>query len=108
MSGIMLLYYFMPVKNVLCPITEVAKVLSDTWTMLIMHFLLDAPKRFCDLERDLPSISTRTLTLKLKKLMEDGLVEKNKENMYTATKKGEGLRIIEEAMKKYQEKYLTL
>lgn len=104
----MLLYYFMPVKNVLCPITEVAKVLSDTWTMLIMHFLLDAPKRFCDLERDLPSISTRTLTLKLKKLMEDGLVEKNKENMYTATKKGEGLRIIEEAMKKYQEKYLTL
>lgn len=89
-----------------CPITKVAKLLSDTWTMLIMHALLSGPKRFCDLERELPGISTRTLTLKLKKLAEEGLLEKLESGMYAATERGKGLRLIESAMKKYEEKYL--
>ncbi|MEY2664945.1 MAG: hypothetical protein RLZZ480_50 [Candidatus Parcubacteria bacterium] len=89
-----------------CPITKVASLLSDTWTMLIMHALVDGSKRFCELEAALPGISTRTLTLKLKKLTEEGLVEKNTDGAYKATKKGAGLKIIEKAMKKYSEQYL--
>ncbi len=89
-----------------CPITKVAILLSDTWTMLIMHALSDGPKRFCDLEAALPGISTRTLTLKLQKLAEEGLLEKNHSGAYQATKKGSGLKIIERAMKKYGEQYL--
>ncbi len=89
-----------------CPITEVAHLLSDKWTMLIMHQLLLGQKRFCELERALVGISTRTLTLKLKKLIEDDMVQKTTEGIYTATKKGKGLQIIERAMKKYQETYL--
>lgn len=88
-----------------CPITKVATLLSDTWTMLIMHALTEGPKRFCELEIALPGISTRTLTLKLQKLSAEGLIEK-KENLYQATKKGAGLKIIEKAMKKYSEMYL--
>jgi len=53
-----------------CPMTKTAQLLSDTWTMLIMHDLLSGSKRFCELERSLEGISTRTLTLKLKKLEE--------------------------------------
>lgn len=89
-----------------CPITKVAKLLSDTWTMLIMHALLTGPKRFCDLERDLSGISTRTLTLKLKKLSGEGLVEKLPSGSYAATERGRGLRLIENAMKRYEQKYL--
>jgi DNA-binding HxlR family transcriptional regulator len=89
-----------------CPITKVAKLLSDTWTMLIMHGLLSGPKRFCELERELPGISTRTLTLKLKKLVEEGLVAKTSTGAYSATERGRGLKLIENAMKKYEEKYL--
>jgi DNA-binding HxlR family transcriptional regulator len=88
-----------------CPITEVATLLSDTWTILIMHVLTDSPKRFCELETALDGISTRTLTLKLQKLTTEGLVEKY-ENTYRPTKKGAGLKIIERAMKKYGEQYL--
>jgi DNA-binding HxlR family transcriptional regulator len=90
----------------ICPVSEVIKLLSDVWTMLIMHFLIEGPKRFCDLERSLDGISTRTLTLKLKKLIEKDMVQKNDDGFYESTKKGKGLRNIENAMKKYQNTYL--
>ena len=95
-------------KEVLCPITRVATLLSDTWTMLIMHvFILEkTEKRFCDLERALPGISTRTLTNKLKILESEGLLKKNTSGTYQATKQGLGLTIIEEAMRTYESKYL--
>jgi len=89
-----------------CPITRVASLLSDTWTMLIMHALTDGPKRFCELETALPGISTRTLTLKLQKLGDEGLLQKNDSGVYEATEKGLGLKIIERAMRKYSEQYL--
>lgn len=89
-----------------CPITQVAILLSDTWTMLIMHTLADGPKRFCDLETALPGISTRTLTSRLQKLTAEGLITKTESGSYAATKKGAGLKIIERAMKKYSEQYL--
>jgi len=89
-----------------CPITKVALLLSDTWTMLIMHYLVEKPQRFCDLERSLGGISTRTLTLKLQKLTEEGLVAKTDAGLYEATKRGKGLRIIENAMRKYEATYL--
>lgn len=91
-----------------CPITVVAELLSDTWTMLIMHHLTANPKRFCELETALKNISTRTLTLKLQKLTATGLIEKTPENQYRATKKGSGLKIIEKAMEKYAKLYLNL
>ena len=93
-------------KEVSCPITKVAQLLSDTWTMLILHFLIKEPMGFCELERALEGISTRTLTLKLKKLIEDGLVHKTKDGMYATTRKGKGIRLVENAMKRYQETYL--
>jgi DNA-binding HxlR family transcriptional regulator len=89
-----------------CPVTEVARLLSDAWTMLVMHSLLEGPRRFCELERALPGISTRTLTLKLKKLQEEGLAEKTAGGLYAATRKGKGLKLIEDAMRRYRERYL--
>ena len=89
-----------------CPITKVAELLSDTWTMLIMHYLIDKPTGFCELERALAGISTRTLTLKLGKLVDEKMATKTKTGLYTATKKGAGIRLIERAMKRYEEKFL--
>lgn len=89
-----------------CPITRVALLLSDTWSMLVMHALTTGPKRFCELERELSGISTRTLTLRLQKLASEGLLEKAEDGSYQATKRGAGLKIIEDAMKKYSEQYL--
>lgn len=89
-----------------CPVTKTIELLSDKWTMLIMRALTEGPKRFCELEQWLGNISTRTLTLKLQKLQEQEMVTKSDEGLYTATKKGDGLKIIEKAMVKYSEMYL--
>lgn len=89
-----------------CPITKVAGLLSDTWTMLILHHLNEGTKGFCELERSLEGISTRTLTLKLQKLMEEKLVQKTKDGLYATTPKGKGIRVVESAMRRYEEKYL--
>ncbi|HVV38906.1 MAG TPA: winged helix-turn-helix transcriptional regulator [Candidatus Paceibacterota bacterium] len=91
-----------------CPISKTATLLSDTWTMLIVRALLESKEamRFCDLERELDGISTRTLTLKLKKLEEEKMVKRTRNGQYQPTRKGEGLRIVERAMRRYGEKYL--
>lgn len=89
-----------------CPLTKVAELLSDTWTILIMRSLTEGPKRFTELELWLENISSRTLTLKLKKLSNEGLIERDTSGYYSPTKKGRGLKIIETAMIKYNELYL--
>lgn len=105
-----------------CPITTVARLLSDTWTMLIMHTFIQHPEnqpskstsksssggatiRFCELERALPGISTRTLTNKLKLIEAEGLITKT-DTGYQATKKGLGIKVIEDAMRDYEKRYL--
>lgn len=80
--------------------------MSDSWTMLIVRDLLAGNKRFCEFERSLQGISTRTLALKLKKLELEKIVKKTKDGAYSSTKKGKGLRLVEQAMRRYGEKYL--
>ena len=92
--------------EVTSPITKVAQLLSDRWTMLILYQINQGTQRFCDLERSLEGISTRTLTLKLKKLVEDGLIAKDESGHYVTTKRGQGLKLIENAMRRYEKEYL--
>jgi DNA-binding HxlR family transcriptional regulator len=89
-----------------CPVSKTAALLSDVWTMLIIRDLLSGEKRFCELERSLVGISTRTLALKLKKLEAEKLIRKTQTGRYTATPQGKGLRVVERAMRRYGEKYL--
>ncbi len=96
----------MTVKEKDCPVQKTATLLSDRWTMLIVRDLLESAKRFCELERSLEGISTRTLTNKLQQLEEEGIVYKKDEILYAVTEKGKGLRPIERAMRTYGEKYL--
>jgi len=90
-----------------CPVHKTALLLSDVWTMLIMYTLQNKPMRFCKLQNTLDGISTRTLTLKLKKLESLDLITKNADGAYIATEKGTGLSTVIRAMKKYGEKELT-
>lgn len=85
---------------VTCPIEKVTRVLSDTWTLLIIRQLLrNTSMRFCELERALNGISTRTLTLKLQTLTEEGVVVHNEHN-YLLSEKGKGLKPVIIAIEK--------
>jgi DNA-binding HxlR family transcriptional regulator len=83
-----------------CPIARVAKLLSDPWTMLIIRDLLKKSLRFSDLMHSLDGISSRTLTLKLNKLIEEEIVVK-KDFQYSITKQGKKLESVLKAMSKY-------
>lgn len=94
-----------------CPLSRVTAVLGDHCSLLIIRDLLTGPKRFKDLSDSLP-ISTRTLTLKLKKLEECELItrksflEKPPRVEYALTREGRGLKNVISAMMHYGEKYL--
>lgn len=57
--------------------------------------------RFCELERSLEGISTRTLTLKLKRLETEDIVYKKDELHYTLTPMGKKLKKVIEAMESW-------
>lgn len=80
-----------------CPIAKTAQLLSDTWTMLVIRDLLGGIMRFSELQDSLGSISSRTLTLKLKKLEEESIVSKDGLH-YSLTPKGKKLKKIIDAM----------
>lgn len=83
-----------------CSVAKTATLLSDTWTMLIIRDLLKAKMRFCELETSLQGISTRTLTLKLKRLEEEGVATKS-DLYYVLTPRGKKLKKVIDAMESW-------
>lgn len=57
-----------------CPVQEVLERVAGKWSILIMVAATGGPIRFTELERAIPSISRRMLTLTLRNLERDGLV----------------------------------
>ncbi len=86
-----------------CPVTEVAELLSDSWTILILHRLLATPSepvRYCELERSLSGISTRTLANKLRDLVDRGMARRDDDG-YTLTALGRRISPVIEAMERF-------
>lgn len=59
-----------------CSVEEAMRLLGGRWRLLLVSYLLDGPKRFSELRRDVPGISQRMLTLDLRALEEAGLVKR--------------------------------
>lgn len=59
-----------------CSVEESMRLLGGRWRLLIASYLIDGPKRFNDLRRDVPQISQRMLTLDLRALEDAGLVQR--------------------------------
>lgn len=87
-----------------CPIQKLMKTLSSTWVILILRELMKSSRRFCELEKSLVGISTRTLTLKLKHLQDESLIE-HADHYYSLTKKGIRLRSVLREMEKVGESF---
>jgi len=57
-------------------VAEVLRRVGDKWSVLIVVLLNLGPRRFNDLKRSIPGISQRMLTLTLRSLERDGLVDR--------------------------------
>jgi DNA-binding HxlR family transcriptional regulator len=59
-----------------CPVGCCAEIISGKWTLLVIRDLADGSQRFCELERSLEGISPRTLSLRLRALEEQDIVDR--------------------------------
>lgn len=57
-----------------CPLPAVFQVICDKWVIQILHELSGSGRRFSELERAIPGISRRMLTLALRNLERNGLI----------------------------------
>ena len=59
----------------ICPTVSGAfELLGRKWVGLIVHVLDDGEKRFCELEKAVPAMSSRMLAARMKELEEAGIV----------------------------------
>ncbi|WP_062479983.1 winged helix-turn-helix transcriptional regulator [Variovorax boronicumulans] len=80
-----------------CTVARGAEVLCERWTPLVVRELLCGSKRFNDLHRGVPRMSTSLLAQRLHRLEEFGVVRRNtvgKVWEYSLTEAGEELRPI--------------
>src|SRR3569832_1619121 len=65
-----------PTSPVCRTISTLLSRIGDKWTVLVVQPLGEGPKRFNELRREIPSVSQRMLTLTLRNLERDGLVNR--------------------------------
>src|ERR671916_2731868 len=96
----------MPVDSS-CPVCRTADLVCGKWTLLLVRELSEGTARFCELERSLAGISPRTLSLRLRALEEEGIVERHTfpevppRVEYSLTDKGRALLPLIEDMRRY-------
>src|ERR671939_1029639 len=56
------------------PLAAALDSVGDRWTLLVVEALLDAPRRFGDLEHELAGIAPNVLSQRLRRLEGEGLV----------------------------------
>ena len=101
----------MPVDDT-CPVCRTADIICAKWTLLLIRDLAEGRSRFCELERSLQGISPRTLSLRLRALEEEGIVERHTfpevppRVEYALTAKGQALLPIIDDMRFYGERWL--
>jgi DNA-binding HxlR family transcriptional regulator len=95
-----------------CPVCRTAEIVCGKWTLLVIRDLADGRSRFCELERSLQGISPRTLSLRLRALEEEGVVERQTfpevppRVEYVLTAKGRALVPLIEDMRTYGTEWL--
>jgi DNA-binding HxlR family transcriptional regulator len=95
-----------------CPVCRTAEIISGKWTLLIIRDLASSSYRFCELERSLDGISPRTLSLRLRALEEQGIVERRTypevppRVEYALTDKGRALAPLIEDMRRYGDRWV--
>lgn len=59
-----------------CPFATAQTLISGKWAVLILHYLGNGPIRFNELQRLMPKMTHATLSVQLKSLVDNGLVER--------------------------------
>jgi len=95
-----------------CPVARTAEIIGNKWTPLIVRDLARGERRFSQLERSLAGISPKTLSERLKRLEEAGVVTRScyaevpPRVEYALTPKGYALLPVIESMRAFGSAWL--
>jgi len=97
----------------MCPRYEqAAALLGKKWTGLILRILMGGPRRFCDFRAQVPDLSDRLLSERLKELEEEGVVERVVHDTrpvlieYILTDKGWALKDVVQSIEAWAETWV--
>ncbi len=99
--------------EVMCPRYERAiGILGKKWTGLILRVLMGGPRRFGEFREQIPDISDRLLSERLKELEEEGIIRRQVHNTkpvlieYELTKKGRDLESVVQSIQHWAERWV--
>ncbi len=96
----------MPGYGQFCPIAQAAEVLTERWTPLVLRELaLTGSRRFNDIQRGVPMMSSSLLTKRLRELERAGIIERV-EREYHLTEAGQELAPVLVQMGMWSERWL--
>jgi DNA-binding HxlR family transcriptional regulator len=94
-----------------CPLIKPSQLIGDAWTLLIVKELLSGPKRFNQIRLAIPEITNRVLTMRLKFLCENAIIERTEYARsprvdYHLTPMGTALKPVILSIETFGNKYL--
>ena len=95
-----------------CPYATAQSLISGKWAVLILLYLSDGPIRFNELLRKMPKMTHATLSVQLKILEENGLVQRTQYEAipprveYQLTEMGKKFRPVIAAMEVWGNEYI--
>lgn len=98
-------------KNNSCTIFRTLQLIGNKWVILIIAHLFNGTKRFGELSRAIPEISSKMLTQQLRKMEKDGMVRRKvyaevpPRVEYSLTEKGKSLKPILQSVIEWGERY---
>jgi DNA-binding HxlR family transcriptional regulator len=90
-----------------CAVERALSVVGAKWTLVVLHYLMDGPRRFSDLQRHIPTASPKMLTVRLRDLEQLGLLTRTVHAEvpprveYQLTTQGRSLRPIIASIEKW-------
>lgn len=96
--------YYVNDKEFKCSVAVTLDIFNDKWKMSIIWHLLDSNKRFKELHKEIPEITQKTLTVKLKDLESKNIIHREvfpevpPKVVYSLTQIGKKLRPVLESM----------
>jgi len=99
--------------DTMCPRYErAAQILGKKWTGLVLRILMGGPKRFFEFRGQVPEVSDRLISERLKELEEEGIVRRMVHDTkpvlieYELTEKGRALEPVVQALQAWAEGWL--
>lgn len=99
-------------ENHSCAIMNTLQLIGNKWVILIIARLFEGTRRFGELGREIPEISSKMLTQQLRKMEKDGLVSRKvypevpPKVEYSLTEKGKSLKPILLSVVEWGERYV--